>query len=464
MSEAPTALPPVKRRNAELVLVAIALAITVSAIAIAGLNLNGKLPGAMWGYGLTFGGLALATHVALRFIAPYADPLLLPCAVFLNGIGMAMIWRLNAAESGDIEHSGVGMQLVWAAIGMALCLGVLFFLKEPRILQRYTYITALVAIILLALPMIPGLGIDRFGARRWIGFGSFTVQPSEFAKIALVLFLSSYLVTKRDVLSLAGTRVKIGRLKIMDLPRMRDTAPMIVGWLLAIGLLMVTKDLGTSLLMFGTFLAMIYVATQRSSWVIIGVALFSLGATFAWWIFWHVQQRVDIWFNAFDPEVYDRLGGSMQLVQGLIGMGYGGLFGTGLGGGQAHMVFAADSDFILASLAEELGLTGMMAILLVIFLLVERGMRIALASRELFIKMVASGLSFVIMFQVFVVLGGLTRIIPLTGMTTPFLAAGGSALMASWILIGLLLRMSDNARRPAPQAIQDEGATQVIQR
>ena len=463
-SEAPTELPPVKRRNAELALICVTIVITMSAMAVAGLNLDGQLPGAMWGYGLLFGAMALATHAALRWIAPYADPLILPCALFLNGIGVAMIWRLDAADSGDIEHAGIGMQLVWTAVGMVLCIALLFFLKEPRILQRYTYISALVAIILIALPMLPVIGISEYGARRWIGVAGFTVQPSEFAKIVLVIFLSSYLVTKRQVLSLAAKEIKVGRFKIMDLPRARDFMPMVVGWILAIGLLVITKDLGSSLLLFGTFLAMLYVATQRSSWVIIGLSVFVLAAALAFQLFWHFEQRVNIWFNAFDQEVYDALGGSAQLVKGQIGMAYGGLFGTGMGGGDAHNNFAADSDFIMASLAEELGLTGLMAILVVVFLLVQRGMRIALASRELFIKMLASGLAFVMCFQVFVVLGGLLRIIPLTGMTTPFLAAGGSALMASWLVIGLLLRMSDNARRPAPKAIQDEGATQVIRR
>src|SRR5699024_380539 len=167
--EAPTELPPVKRRNAELTLICVTIVITMAAIAISGLNLDGQIPGAMWGYGLTFGAMALATHVALRFIAPYADPLILPCALFLNGIGVAMIWRLDAAESGDIEHAGVGMQLIWTAIGMVLCIALLFFLREPRVLQRYTYISALSAIILIALPMLPVIGISEYGARRWIG-------------------------------------------------------------------------------------------------------------------------------------------------------------------------------------------------------------------------------------------------------------------------------------------------------
>lgn len=456
---APALLPPLKRRNAELTMLGVALGVSLFAYASAGLALNGSLPGGMLAYGVTFGGFAVATHFALRYLVPYADPLILPCAVLLNGLGLAMVWRLNAGDSGD--HAGVGTQLMWSAVGMVLCLGILFFLKNPRNLQRYPYLLALLAIFLLALPMTP-LGIEVFGARRWIGFGGFTLQPSEFAKIALVLFLSGYLVQKRDVLSLASRRLRIGPVSIIALPRMRDMGPMAVAWAISILLLVGTTDLGTSLLLFGTFLAMIYVATQRSSWIVIGLALFMGGATVAWMLFSHIQLRVNIWLNAFDEDL--RQGDSHQLVQGLYAFGEGGLLGTGLGGGAPDQIFAADSDFILVSFGEELGLTGLMAMLLVIFLLVERGLRIALASRELFIKMVATGIAFSIAFQVFVVLGGVTRLIPLTGMTTPFLSAGGSSLMASWILIGILLRLSDNARKPAPVAIQNEGMTQVISR
>ncbi|MBB4935557.1 cell division protein FtsW (lipid II flippase) [Lipingzhangella halophila] len=455
-------LPPVKRRNAELVMILVALGISLSAFAASGLALNDSVPGALFGYGVTFGGLALATHMALRFIAPYADPLILPCAIFLNGLGLAMVWRLNQGDEGD--HAGVGTQVIWAAIGMALCLAILFFIKEPRVLQRYPYITLLVAIVLLSSPMIPGLGQEVLGARRWIAVGPFQLQPSEFAKLALVVFLSGYLVVKRDVLSLASKAIKIGQFKVIELPRMRDMGPMVVAWSMAILILVGTTDLGTSLLLFGTFLAMIYVSTQRSSWVVIGLLMFMAGATLAWALFTHVQQRVTIWLTPFEDEVIDAVGGSFQLVQGLFALAEGGVLGTGLGQGQPDTIFAADSDLIMVSFGEELGLTGVMAILLVIFLLCERGLRVAMASREMFVKMMAAGISFVICFQVFITMGGVTRLIPLTGMTTPFLSAGGSSLMASWIMLGLLLRMSDNARRPAPQAIQDEGTTQVISR
>ncbi|WP_306369742.1 FtsW/RodA/SpoVE family cell cycle protein [Nocardiopsis sp. CC223A] len=462
--EAPTALPPVKRRNAELVLIVVAVVITMLGIAIAGLNLSGRVPAATWTVGLTFGALAVAAHAAMRFVAPYADPLILPCALFLNGIGVAMIWRLNAVESENIESAGVGMQLVWTALGLIFCFLIIIFLKDPRILQRYTYISALIALVLLALPALPVIGHEVYGARLWIKIGPITFQPSEFAKIALVIFLASYLMSKRQVLQIVGKPLKVGRFTLIELPRARDLAPILVGWLVAIGMLVVLRDLGTSLLLFGTFLAMLYVATQRSSWVTLGLVLFGAGATVAYFLFWHVRARVNIWINAFDQEVYEAVGGSQQLVQGIVGMAYGGLFGTGLGGGRPTDIFAADSDFILASIGEELGVTGLLAVLMVLFLLVERGMRVALASTGTFNKLLASGMAFVLVYQTFIVLGGVSRVIPLTGSTTPFMSAGGTALLTSWIMMGILLRISDNARRPAPQAIQDEGATQVIRR
>ncbi|WP_017573208.1 FtsW/RodA/SpoVE family cell cycle protein [Nocardiopsis halotolerans] len=463
--EAPTELPPVKRRNAELVLIIFAIAITMAGIAIAGLNISGEIPSAMWTVGLTFAAMAAAAHVAMRFVAPYADPLILPCTLFLNGIGVAMIWRVSAGEAENAESAGAGSQLMWTAIGLAVCFLIIIFLKDPRVLQRYTYISGLVAIFLLALPIIPGLGQEVYGARLWINIpGLGTMQPSEFAKIALVIFLASYLMNKRQVLQIVGKPIKVGRFTLIELPRARDLAPILVGWVLAIGILVLLRDLGTSLLLFGTFLAMLYVATQRSSWVTIGLAMFAVGAFTAYLLFWHVKARVNIWFNAFDQEVYYAVGGSQQLVEGLVGMAYGGLFGTGLGAGELYSTFAADSDLILATLGEELGLTGLLAVLMVLGLLVERGMRVALAVTGSFNKLLASGVAFLLAYQVFIVLGGLTRVIPLTGSTTPFMAAGGSALVASWIMMGILLRISDNARRPAPQAIQDEGATQVIRR
>ncbi|GAA3723568.1 cell division protein FtsW (lipid II flippase) [Spinactinospora alkalitolerans] len=458
---ADAAFPPVKRRNAELALMLVAIALFVGGFAWAGLALTGGVPTALGVYSATFGALALLLHVVLRFAAPWADPLVLPLALVLNGTGLVMVWALNA--DGPDAGTEVDRQLLWTAIGMTTCLVVLATVRRPRRLQRYPYLMAAASILLIAIPIAPFIGLEFYGARRWIGFGGLTVQPSEFAKITLVLFLASYLVMKRGALSFAVRRVMVGPVKVFSLPRIQDMGPMMAAWGLAILLLVGTRDLGTSLLLFGLFLAMLYVATQRKSWIAIGLALFLAGAYVAWLMFWHVQQRVTIWLDPFDPEVYREAGGSHQLVQSLFALADGGLLGTGFGAGRAQSIFAADSDLILVSVGEKLGLAGLMAVVVLLFLLVERCFRLALASPELFVKMTAAGLGFLFAFQVFVVLGGVTRLIPLTGMTTPFMSAGGSSLMSSWIIIGLLLRMSDTVRRPAPPPLQhDEHPTEAM--
>ena len=480
MSEAlSAALPPVKRRNAELVMLLFAIGITLFALIEASLTRNGEMPPNLFLYGGLFGGLALLAHVFIRFFAPYADPLLLPLATLLNGLGIAMLWRLFEA-TGDTSRGSAMDQLILTAASLVVFAAIVYFLKEPRVLQRYPYITALTAVFLLLLPLIPGLGMTINGARQWINLGITSLQPSEFAKIALVIFLSGYMVTKRDVLSLVSKPLKIGRVKVLDLPRMRDTAPMAVMWgFCIIVLVILMNDLGTSLLLFGTFLAMIYVATQRSSWIILGLTAFFGACVMLYPLVPHFRTRVVTWLDAFNPEVFctDEViannadafcvqagQNSQQLVQGLFAMGEGGILGTGLGGGKPGHVPEVQNDFIFSAFGEELGLTGLMVMLLVLALLAQRGMRIALASRELFVKMFASGISFLIAFQSFVVIGGVTRVIPMTGATIPFVAKGGSALLSSWIMLALLVRMSNNARKPAPVAIQDEGATQVISR
>ncbi|CAM3991637.1 FtsW/RodA/SpoVE family cell cycle protein [Nocardiopsis rhodophaea] len=466
MSEPQTALPPVKRRNAELVMTLFAIAITLFAMIEAGLTRNGEMPPDLFLYAGLFGGLALLAHVFIRFFAPWSDPLLLPLAVLLNGLGIAMLWRLFEA-TGDTDKGSAMSQLVLTALSMAVFAGIIFFLKEPRTLQRYPYIMGLSAIILLLLPLVPGLGQTINGARQWIYLGFTSLQPSEFAKLALVVFLSGYMVSKRDVLSLASKEIKIGPLKVLDLPRMRDLAPLAAMWGFCIIVMVgVMNDLGTSLLLFGTFLAMIYVATHRSSWILLGLVPF-VAACFALYpLVHHFSVRVDTWLHPFADGIIDGpLGAnSQQLVRGLFAMAEGGLFGSGLGGGKPGFVPEVQNDFIFSAFGEELGLAGIMVMLMALALLVERGMRIALASKEIFIKMLASGIAFLMAFQTFVVIGGVTRVIPMTGATIPFVAKGGSALLSSWIMLALLMRMSNNARKPAPQAIQDEGMTQVISR
>ncbi|MDA8371377.1 MAG: FtsW/RodA/SpoVE family cell cycle protein [Nocardiopsaceae bacterium] len=450
-------------RSAELLLLLIALGGFVLGLSMAGLQIDGRLPDDLPLFAGTFTGCALALHFALRFLAPAADPVVMPVAVALNGVGLTVIWGLHRVQ--DTGSAEPEKQLVWTAAGMALCSAVLIAVRQPRRLQRYPYLMATAGLTLLLLPMLPVIGIEVFGARRWVGIGRFTVQPSEFAKILLIIFLAGYLGTKRDVLSLAARQLRIGPVKVFSQPRMRDLGPITAGWGIAILLLVGTRDLGTSLLLFSVFLAILYTATRRKSWVAIGLVMFTAGAWVAWAAFWHVRQRVTIWLHAFDPEVYrEENGGSYQLVQGLFALADGGLSGTGFGTGRSALIFASDSDLILISIGEKFGLTGLVAVLLLLLLLAERGFRIALDSRDVFVKLMATGFAFLFAYQVFVVLGGVTRIIPLTGMTTPFLAAGGSSLISSWIMVGLWLRMSNDTRRPDRARQPAEDATQVIRR
>ncbi|MBX6385950.1 MAG: FtsW/RodA/SpoVE family cell cycle protein [Microbispora sp.] len=444
-----------KRRGAQLGMLAFAVLIVMGAYASVGLGLNGKVPSGMLGYGLGLGGLMLAAYLVLAKWAPWADPLLLPLVTLVNGVGLVMIYRL---QEGGIKDASAANQLMWTALGVVMFSATLIVLKDHRTLQRFTYTAGFAGVVLLILPVLPFIGAEHYGARIWMNLGPFSLQPGEFAKLALVVFFAGYLVAKRDVLALAGRR-----LLFIDLPRARDLGPVLITWAVSIAVLVAEKDLGTSLLLFGAFIAMLYIATQRTSWVLIGFLLFVGGAFLAGQIFTHVQARFDGWLHADSPEVYNA-GTSYQLMQGLFSIGSGGILGTGLGRGHPGLTPFSFSDFIFDATGEELGLTGLMAILMVYALIVERGLRTALAARDPFSKLLAGGLSFILAWQVFIIVGGVTRLIPLTGLVTPFMSAGGSALLANWMLIAALVRMSDAARRPPPQAIQDEGLTQVMQR
>jgi cell division protein FtsW (lipid II flippase) len=323
---------------------------------------------------------------------------------------------------------------------------VLVLLRDHRTLRRYTYTAMVAGLALVMLPLVPGLGATINGARIWVRLGGMSLQPAEFGKIALAVFFAGYLVTHRDTLALAGPKL-LG----LHLPRLRDLGPILAVWAGSLAVLVLERDLGTSLLFFGLFVAMLYLATERTSWIVLGLGLFLGGALLAARAFGHVAARFDGWLHAFDADVFAReTGGSFQLVTGLFGMASGGLFGTGWGQGRPDLVPYAESDFIVASLGEELGLTGILAILLAYLVLAERGMRTAIGVRDGFGKLLAGGVSVVVAFQCFVVVGGVTRLIPLTGLTMPFLAYGGSSLLANWVIVALLLRISDSARRPAP--------------
>lgn len=445
-----------KRRGAQLIMLAFAVAIVMVAYANVGLGHDGQVPAGMLGYGLGLAGLMLAAYLVLAKFAPWADPLILPLVTLVNGLGLVMIYRIEL----DSDLASAGNQLFWTALGIVMFSVTLIVLRDHRALQRMTYTAGFIGLGLLILPLVPGLGREINGARIWVGVGGFSIQPGEFAKLALVVFFAGYLVAKRDVLALAGRR-----LLFIDLPRARDLGPVLITWVVSVGVLVLEKDLGTSLLLFGAFVAMLYIATQRTSWVLIGLLLFLGGAIVAGQLFSHVGARFDVFLNPSDPALYDReFGGSYQLMQGLFGMGSGGILGSGLGQGYPQLIPLSFSDFIFAATGEELGLTGLMALLMVYALIVERGLRTSTAARDPFSKLLAGGLSFTLAWQIFIIVGGVTNLIPLTGLVTPFMSQGGSALLANWIIIALLVRMSDAARRPPPQAIQDEGLTQVFQR
>ncbi|MFI7438811.1 FtsW/RodA/SpoVE family cell cycle protein [Nonomuraea indica] len=449
---------PAKRRVAQLGMLAFAVGIVMFAYANVGLAVDGQVPAGMLTYGLGLGGLMLVAYLVLARFAPWADPLILPLVTLINGIGLVMIYRLEL--TGSDKAASATNQIIMTGVGIVLFTATLVLLRDHRALQRLTYTAGLVGLVLLISPLIPGLGREFFGARIWISLFGFTIQPAEFAKLALSVFFAGYLVAKRDVLALAGRR-----LLFIDLPRARDLGPILITWGVSLGVLVLQKDLGSSLLLFGTFIVMLYIATQRTSWVLIGILLFVGGAFLAGQIFSHVGDRFEIWLNPESQEFYDReVGGSYQIMQALFGFGNGQILGTGLGQGHPELIPLAYSDFIFAAIGEELGLTGVMAILMIYALIVQRGLRTSLAARDPFSKLLSGGLSFLLAWQLFIIVGGVTNLIPLTGLVTPFMSQGGSALLANWILIALLVRTSDAARQPPPQAIQNEGMTQVFQR
>jgi cell division protein FtsW (lipid II flippase) len=435
------------RRGTELAMLAFAAGLVTGALMLVEANQEQRLTLRIVWYGLAYLALFGVAHVAVRKWAPYADPLILPCVALLNGLGLVMIYRLDlayaerAVAANSEVNNAVPKQILWTTIALILFLVVLSVVKDHRTLIRYEYIFGLVGLVLLALPaMLPSVIAPTInGAKIWLRLGIFSIQPGEFAKILLLVFFAAFLVSKRDLFMAAGRRV-LG----LDLPRARDLGPILVAWGVSVGVLVFEKDLGTSLLFFGVLLVMLYVATERVVWVIVGVSLFLAGCLVAYQAFDHVQQRVQTWLDPFAD--YD--GGGFQIAQSLFGLGTGGVGGTGLGAGRPDSVPLANSDFITAAIGEELGFIGLAALLLVYTLLAMRGMRSALAVRDTFGKLLGGGLSFALVMQVFVVVGGVTKLIPLTGITAPFLSAGGSSLLANYILVALLLRISDAARRP----------------
>ncbi|HEY7595763.1 MAG TPA: FtsW/RodA/SpoVE family cell cycle protein [Actinophytocola sp.] len=435
------------RRGTELAMLAFAAGLVTGALMLVEANQEQTLTIRLVWYGLAYLALFGIAHAAVRKWAPYADPLILPCVALLNGIGLVMIYRIDLADAEaavrtntEFENT-VPKQILWTTIALVLFLVVLYVIKDHRTLTRYGYTFGLAGLFLLALPaVLPGVIAPTInGAKIWLRLGPVSIQPGEFAKILLLIFFAAFLVSKRDLFMAAGRRV-MG----IDLPRARDLGPILFCWAVSVVVLVAEKDLGSSLLFFGTVLVMLYVATERGIWVGVGLALFVGGCLLAYQLFGHVQVRVANWLDPFAD--YDS--GGYQIAQSLFGLGTGGVGGTGLGAGRPDMVPLANSDFITAAIGEELGFIGLAALLLVYMLLAMRGLRSAVAVRDTFGKLLGGGLSFALIMQVFVVVGGVTKLIPMTGITAPFLSAGGSSLLANYVLVALLLRISDAARRP----------------
>ena len=424
-----------RRRGIELALIVLAVLLSVYGYCAVGLARYGALPPGAAGYGAGLGVLALLAHLAVRLRAPYADPLLLPIGVLLNGLGLVLIYRLDLETPGD---RAAPAQLVWSTLGVALFILVVLLLRDHRVLQRYTYVCVVAALVLLTLPILfPAVN----GARIWIRIAGFSIQPGEFAKVLLAVFFAAYLAANRSALAYTGRRIWK-----LQLPTGRVLGPILAVWLVSVGVLVLERDLGTSLLFFGLFVVLLYVATGRTGWIAVGLSLAVLGAVAVGRLEPHVHSRIETWLHPFAS--IEAGEGANQLAQSLFAFAEGGMLGTGLGLGHSFLIgFAVKSDFILATAGEELGLAGIGAGFLLYGLLVERGFRAGLAQREPFGRLLAVGLASLVALQVFVIAGGVTGLIPLTGMAMPFLAQGGSSVVTNWAIVALLVRVSDSARR-----------------
>lgn len=440
----PVALTPAlpDRRNAELLLLCFATMIIAVAMLIVEAGHEQGLRPDLVGYGVAFLVLFSFAHLVIRRSARYADPLLLPVVALLNGLGLVMIHRidLGVGIDGADARPGASAQMLWTLVGVGVFALVLVALKDHRQLAGSGYVCGLVGLVLLVIPaLLPASLSERQGAKIWIRLPGFSIQPAEFSKILLLIFFAAVLVSKRRLFTSAGKHV-LG----MNLPRPRDLAPLLAAWVISVGVMAFEKDLGTSLLLYASFLVVVYLATRRFSWMVIGMLLFAAGSVAAYFLFSHVRVRVQTWLDPFaDPE-----GAGYQMVQSLFSFATGGIFGTGLGNGQPGYVPAASTDFIIAAFGEELGLVGLAGVLILYTIVIVRGMRTAIAVRDSFGKLLSAGLAATLGIQLFIVVGGVTKLIPLTGLTTPWLSYGGSSLLANYVLLAILLRVSHAARRP----------------
>lgn len=442
-------------RNAELVLILFAQTFGLAGWVVSHLSIYSELPADLATAAAVWYAMGLVAHLFVRFLVPWADPLILPCVFLLNGLGLAMIARIDQIPE-PVKYDAQ-QQLVWTGLGIVLFIGVLIVLRDHRRLQRYPYLLFIAGLVLLLMPLLPVIGRAAGGARIWITLFGFSFQPAEVAKILLAIAFAAYFYEKRDVLALAGRRF-LG----LELPRARDLGPIAIMWLLALAVMVFQNDLGTALLFFGLFTVMIYIATERPAWPILAGFAFAVAGFLAFNFTNHVPRRVNAWLDPFSN--YEA---NLQVISAQFGYAWGGLFGRGWGNGRPGLTPLPKSDFIAASLGEEIGIVGLMAIIVLYGLIVARGMKAALTCPDGFGKLLAGGLSFVFALQVFAILGGITRLLPLTGLTTPFMSQGGSSLVANWIIVAIILVISHRARMPqaataTPQELLDDDRTAVI--
>jgi cell division protein FtsW (lipid II flippase) len=430
-STAPVAAHLVRRRRStELMLIVMAAAITGVAYTLASLGANATIPARIGPFLVLVLGLIGVAHIAVRLLARGADSTLLPLAVLLHGIGYVMISRL--------DDKFAAQQSLWSLVSIGAFVLTLFVVQRPSDLARFKWTFFLIGAVLLMLPMIPGFGRNINGARIWVDLGPLGFQPGEFAKLALAIFLAGYLSERRELI--AASTWKIGPVR---LPEIHYIAPVIVAWAFAVLVMVGERDLGSSLMFFTLFVVMMWVATERISYLVMGFLMFGIAAYASWRMFDHVQTRVDIWLDPWS----DQYGKGWQIVQSLYGIGDGGVAGRGLGRGTPNTIPYAESDFIFAAIGEELGLIGATTVLMAFLLLVGGGLRIALRTDRTFEKLLATGLTTIVGVQAFIIMGGVVKVVPLTGITLPFVSYGGSSLLANYILLALLLRLSDTGAR-----------------
>lgn len=424
------------RRNTELGLILLVVVITAAAYTLASLGTLSVIPANIVPFLLAMLGLLVAAHLAVRRLAPDADPLLLPLAALLNGLGYVFIARLDEGLA--------GLQAGWTALGITAFVVTLAFVRRVRDLERYRYLIGFAGVFLLLMPLIPGVGNTINGARIWVSLGPVNFQPGEFAKIALAIFFASYLAEKRELLGMATFRV--GPLRT---PEPKHLGPILLAWGFSLVVMFYEKDLGSSLLFFALFVVLLWVATERIAYVVVSVGLFAIGAYIAFAQFAHVQQRVDTWLDPWPT----RDGSGYQVTESWFALAFGGITGTGPGLGMPNRIPVVESDFIFAAIGEELGLAGATLVLAAFLLFVGSGLRVAASAEEAFDKLLATGLTFLIGLQAFIIIAGVVRLLPLTGVTLPFISYGGSSLVANYVLLALLLRIShDSAQRAAERA------------